>query len=342
VAKRSFANQAGWLATAIAIAAAVGAATTAAIGVAPPADLRAAPAMKQLAVGHDSFDDSRTVQVAITSSTPVPLSAPAAGRLTAFSCAPGSGVSSGSSPLSLDGSPKLALATRIPLWRDLTPDLRGDDVRAFQEELNRLGFPVTSDGVMGRNTMKAAKAAFERIGVTMTSDLVPLASIVWIPAATATVSKCDAALGADVQQGAALATFTSLSPVVTITNLPTDLLPGDRLVELGPSTFPADANGVVRVPDLAALGAIPSSDGTDATTKPIEAQLVLAEPVPVSVVPPSAVYAVHGTDGCVASRGEPRPVRILGSQLGETLVTFAEGEAPARVDTSPAKRPPCT
>ncbi|NEN05378.1 peptidoglycan-binding protein [Diaminobutyricibacter tongyongensis] len=242
--------------------------------------------------------------------------------------------------MSLDGIPKLALATAAPLWRDLTPETRGEDVRALQDELNRLGFQLTSDGVMGKRTFAAAKSALARIGVTLQPGGVPAASFIWIPAATVAISSCDASIGAEVQKGAALAAFTSMSPKVTITDLPTDLLRGSRIVKAGNAHFPADPNGDVHVSDVAALGVHATSDSSDANA-PIPAQLVLADPIAVSVVPPSAVYDLQGTDGCVASKGVPYRVHILGSQLGETLVEFVKALAPARVDVSPERHPSC-
>lgn len=303
----------------------------------PPEDLTAAPRVSEIAVGRDHFDDARPVQLAVTGVAPTHLFAPVSGKVTAFSCAHGATVSSGGTPLSLDGTPKLALATGIPLWRDLSLETRGDDVRAFQDELSRLGFSLTTDGVMGRNTLEAAKTAFARIGVTQESDVVSVGSLVWIPEATATISACDASVGADVQQGAALASFVSRSANVSIVDLPTGLLPGARLVIAGDSPFPVDSDGHVPVADANAFEVTATPDSSGSNAKPIEAQLVLAEPIAVSVVPPNAVYNVNGTDGCVTSHGVRYRVHIFGSQLGETLVTFAKGQAPTHVDT-PAKR----
>lgn len=338
---RSPANLVGWLAVLVAGAASAGAAIAGATLASPPNDLRAAADTSAIAVGHDHFDDVRDVQLSVAGTAPAHLFSPGAGKVTAFACAQGATVSSGGSPLSLDGSPKLALATAMPLWRDLTPETRGEDVRALQDELNRLGFRLTSDGVMGHETREAAKAAFARIGVTLQSGGgVPAASIMWIPAATVGVSSCDASIGAEVQQGTALATFTSMSPKVTVIDLPSDLLPGERIVKVGDARFQADPNGDVHVPDVAALGVLAASDSPDSTA-PISARIALGDPIAVSVVPPSAVYSVQGTDGCVASNGAPYRIHILGSQLGETLVEFTNAHTPARVDTPPKHHTSC-
>lgn len=338
---RSPANLVGWLAVLVAAAASAGAAIAGATLASPPNDLREAANTSAIAVGHDHFDDVRDVQLSVTGAAPAHLFAPGPGKVTAFACAQGATVSSGGTPLSLDGSPKLALATATPLWRDLTPETRGEDVRALQDELNRLGFQLTSDGVMGHETLEAARAAFARIGVTHPSgDGVSVASLMWIPAATVAVSSCDTSIGAEVEQGTALATFTSMFPKVTVIDLPTDLLPGERLVKAGDALFPTDPNGDVHVPDVAALGVLVASDSPDSKA-PIPAQIALADPIAVSVVPPSAVYSVQGTDGCVSSNGAPYRVHILGSQLGETLVEFINAHTPARVDTPPKQHTSC-
>lgn len=341
MASRSRMNLIGWLATLVATAACAGAAIAAATMARPPEDLRTAPKTSEIAVGEDHFDDARDVQLSVTGTAPVHLFAPSAGKVTAFPCAQRATVSSGGTPLSIDGNPKLALATAVPLWRDLTLETRGDDVRAFQDELARLGFPLKSDGVMGQNTFEAAKTAFAGIGVTLQPGVVAVASLVWLPAATVTVSTCEGSVGADVQQGMPLAALTRMSPRVSIVDLPTDLLPGARLVKAGTSQFRVEPDGEIHVPDVAAVGLSVAGDSPDADMKPIPAQLVLVDPVAVSVVPPGAVYNVRGSGGCVASRGVPYGVHILGSQLGETLVGFVKSPPPTRVDTPPERTLPC-
>jgi peptidoglycan hydrolase-like protein with peptidoglycan-binding domain len=306
-----------------------------------PEDLKAAPRSSEIAVGQDHFDDARDVQLSVESAAPHHLFAPSSGKVTAFPCGEGVTVSSGATPLSVDGSPKLALATAVPLWRDLHLLTRGDDVRAFQDELGRLGFSLSADGVVGQQTLNAAKAAFARIGVKQESDVVSVASLVWIPAATVTMSTCDATVGADVQQGATLASITSESPKVSVIDPPTDLLPGARLVKVGDSDFQGDPNGDVHVADLRDLGLPATPASPDSGTKPIEAQLALADPVAVSVVPPNALYNVNGTAGCVSSKGVGYRVRILGSRLGETLIDFDRPQIPTHVDTPAIRASSC-
>ncbi len=330
------------MATLVAAATCAGAAVAAATLTNTPKDLNTAPRTSEIAVGQDHFDDARNVQLYVSNAAPTQLFAPAAGKVTTFPCAQGTTVISGGTPLALDGVPKLALATATPLWRDLSLETRGDDVRSFQNELARLGFSLNTDGVMGQNTLNAAKVALARIGITQELSVIPAASIVWIPAATVTVAACDTSVGADVQQGAALASFTSVSPNVSIVDQPMDLLPGDRIVKVGDTQFQVDSSGDVHVQDVSVLGVGTTPNSSDSNAKLIDAQIVLADPVTVSVVPPSAVYDVQGADGCVSSKGVGYHVHILGSQLGETLVNFTDGKTPKHVDTPANRSPSCT
>lgn len=341
VSSRSRANAAGWLAALVALAASIGAATGAAILSTPPDDLHVAPPTLEAAVGNDTFDDSRPIQLAVAATPPAHLHSPATGKVTAFACEPGAVIKSGDAPLSVDGIPRLALATAVPLWRDLTLQARGDDVRALQGELARLGYPLSSDGQLGRGTLAAMKGVLKAIGVTVEGDTVPLTHIVWIPAVSTTISTCDVTVGAEVAAAVSMASFANVSPKVTVVASPKDLVPGTRMVQVGASKFPIDENGYVKVPDVASLGASAPSDSVTSPAKPVEAQLVLAEPVDVSIVPPNAVYYIEGAEGCVASGRTIYRVRVLGSRLGQSLVQFLGAQAPRNVDVPPRSLKPC-
>lgn len=341
MASRSKASAVGWLAALVALAACAGAATAAALLTGPPEDLKAAQEVSAAAVGHDSFDDVRTVQLSVAAAAPIHLFAPSSGRLTAFACEQGGIVRSGEAPLSIDGSPKLALATTAPLWRDLTVQSRGDDVRAVQDELTRLGFPVVSDGVFGQGTLIALKRLLRGIGAPVDGDTVPLASIIWIPEASTTIATCETSVGADVTSASSMATFASVSPRVNVVALPQNLVPGARVVQIGVATFPMQDNGEVKVSDLASLGITAPSDTGNSAAKPIDAQLALADPVAVSIVPPNAVYRIEGAEGCVSFGRAAYRVHLVGSQLGQSLVTFSGSPTPSRVDVPPRSDKPC-
>ena len=93
------ANAVGWIAVLVAVAASAGAATAAALVTTPPGELRSAPKISQATVGSDAFDDSRRVELAVKSATPVHLFAPTNGKLTAFACEQGATINSGDAPV---------------------------------------------------------------------------------------------------------------------------------------------------------------------------------------------------------------------------------------------------
>ncbi|WP_157696850.1 peptidoglycan-binding domain-containing protein [Leifsonia sp. 21MFCrub1.1] len=292
-------------------------------------------------MGNDKFDDSRPIQLSVKAATPSHLFAPAGGRVTAFECEQGAAMTSGDTPLSIDGNPKLALATAVPLWRDLALRAQGDDVKAVQQELIRLGHPVGADGRLGAQTLAALKSVLTRVGVTVEGDVVPVSSFVWLPEASATISTCDVSVGAEIASAASLATFASASPKVTVVALPTDLVSGPRVVQIGSSRYPLRDDGEVTVPDVTSLGGQAASEDSSTAGKPIDAQILLATPIDVRVVPPSSVYDIAGSSGCVASGRATYRVRLVGSQLGQSLVDFGDTHGPHHVDVPPRNRKPC-
>ncbi|GAA0441076.1 peptidoglycan-binding domain-containing protein [Leifsonia naganoensis] len=328
-----------WAAAGLAVAACGGAAVAAAALAPAPSDLRTATPIRSIPVGHAEFDDGRAVTLAVRSSTEYALSAPATGRITAFDCAEGAEVASGTSPLAIDDGPRLALATATPPWRDLAPRTRGADVRALQDELDRLGFSVASDGVVGPRTIAAFADALENVGGVPDRSMIRLDSLIWLPSAHASIADCTAAAGQDVQPGMPLATFTGVPPSASVLDLPTNLVPGERVLVVGPDRIPVDEEGTVHDPAiLVALGRTAAGRTEGATApQPIDAHLVLSAPLAVAVVPPSAVYGVSGEEGCVTTDGTTRRVRIHGSQLGQTMVTFADGPPPEAVDVRPPR-----
>lgn len=340
VADRYLGRHIGWAVILVVVTASASAAACATLFAEPPSTLRPGPVTTELPVNADRFEDPRSVQLSVKASVAIPLAAPGTGRVTAFPCEPGASIVSGTSPVSIDGTPRLALATRIPLWRDLTLDSKGDDVRAIQEELGRLGHSVATDGVMGKNTQVAVAAAFAEIGVTVGQQGVPLDAIVWIPSPESRLALCEVAVGATVERGAPLATFAVSSPTVSVDKLPTDLVPGPRVVVVGESRFEVTADGIVQVRQLSEFRSALGLD-TSAELKPIDAQLVLGEPLDVSVVAPSSIYDIHDGAGCVSSRGSAHAVDILGSQLGETIVAFRGKSTPSHVDTPPQTDTSC-
>ncbi|PSL39012.1 hypothetical protein CLV49_2643 [Labedella gwakjiensis] len=332
--------------TAVATAAAVAAgAAIAALVLSPasPQALETPSAISSAPVGSQPFDDARSVTVEFALGGATTLASPGDGRVTSFTCAAGGTITSGDSALSIDGAPILTLATRIPLWRDLVEEDTGDDVRAVQQELSRLGEPITVDGVLGRETLDALERRFRDLGDRAELDGVAASRILWIPAASVAVDECDAGTGATVTAGDPLAVLAA-GLTSASAELPEDLVPGQRVLVVDGERLPLGTDGAVT--DTAALSALTSSSlvreaiAGEATSFTTTAELT--DPIEIAVVPPSAVVAISGATGCVVVDGSARPVDIVGSQLGQTLVRFGDGEnLPESVTLHPSESTTC-
>ncbi len=304
------------------------------------------PVMSAAPVTSVEFDDERPVALEVTRGDAVSVRVPVTGRVTALGCGPGEVLESGTAVMGVDGVPVLALAGGVPWWRDLTRGSQGVDVDALQAELARLGFDIAPDGErVGRATLAAAAEVFGRAGVRADASRIRLSSVVWLPTPQVTVASCPVALGADVAPGDAIAIGAAPLLGAQVMVMPERLAPGTRVVVVDGVSLPVDESGQIVDPAaLATLAGLPSLAAAPAQAAAVgEAQPVagsgipgmlrLAEPLPVAVVPPGAVATEDGLGGCVVADGTPRAVRIVGSQLGQTYVTFDDGAPPpAAVD----------
>lgn len=334
-------------------AAAVGAVFVLAVGVAGTAVLLSPSSPKVLEPARDAstapvtqstFGDERSVELELTRLPDVSIDAPTGGRITSSTCSVGATATSGASLLSVDGQPALTLATSMPLWRDLARGDTGDDVRALQSELARLGHKVSVDGVMGRSTLSAFQAAFATVGDSHAApDAANLARIVWIPESSVTIASCDAVAGATVAAGASIAHVAGGLAHASVRELPADLVPGERIVEVAGQRFPVASDGSVDDAELIALNRLVRTNGrlTAEGNPSTSASLELAAPIGIAVVPPSAVFNVIDSKGCVNSGGATLPVTVTGSQLGQTFVTFDDSKPPTSVQIAPKVKTSC-
>jgi peptidoglycan hydrolase-like protein with peptidoglycan-binding domain len=322
----------------------VGAATVAALGFATgaaysspasPQALQPPATASTFPVSQTAFDDARPVALTASRDAATTLAAPVAGRVTRYDCAPGGEVVSGTSPLSVDGVPVLALATATPLWRDLSIGDAGEDVSALQHELTRLGHPVGASGKVDRATLRAFAAARTAAGAAAEpATQVPTVHVLWLPASTVAVEDCPAATGSTVEVGDEIATVPGTLTSVSIIDVPTDLLPGPRLLTVDGTGVPVDPAAPITDPAvLATLAGLPSLQPAGEETEPPTGRLALTDPIEVSVVPPASVVG-DGILSCVVAAGRPHNVRVVGSELGQSFVVF-ESTAPKDVDTAP-------
>ncbi len=294
------------------------------------------------------FDDARPVSVAPVLSAGATVRVADSGRVTRWDCAPGVQVASGTSPLTVDDRRLLALATSTPLWRDLGPGAKGEDVAALQTELARLGHPVTADGTFGPSTRLAVQAMQrEHLGQTRPTGLLPVTSVVWLTAPSVTIASCPVRVGDPTADGV-LATVEGTLESLHLAQAAADAAPGDRLLQFRGLTAPVDADG--QVSDPAFLEAVRQSpefrftvqEGGAAAAAPLTLESVLAVPLDVAVVPPGSLFDLIGATGCVVADGSATTVTVVASSLGQTFVTFDDGIVPHAVAlTAQANGPTC-
>jgi hypothetical protein len=318
---------------------------TVAVLTAPRPDLLAeADPLGEVPVSAYAYTDPRPVRVTLATAEPIPVVTNASGTVTASWCTPGGELASGSPVLEVDGAPVLGLATRTPLWRDLAAGHSGDDVRAVQEELARLGLAVPGSGRVDRATVAALRAFAQTHGITVErgGPLLPRASVVWLPGEVVTIDGCEIVVGGDLAPGEHVALLDA--PLLrAVATMPGGMVPGDRVLTIDGAVVPVAGDGVVD--DFEALAALSGTDGYRAARAADESSvtgtLTLAVPLEVVSVPASAVYGEDSTGAaCVRADGRERAVHVVASELGQATVTIA-GPPPSVVAAVADRGAPC-
>ncbi len=301
-----------------------------------PTEVGRAVAATTVPVVTEEFSDERSVQVQTQVGPPAAVVTPVGGKLTGWACAPGATIESGASPLAVDGIPLLALTSSVPWWRDLPVGARGGDVDALHVELTRLGLDVTADGDrVGSATVQAVRALLRGIGVTPPrAGPLPMASVVWLPSPSVSVASCAAVLGETLTSGAQVALARPPLVSARVAVMPAPLAAGERVLTVDGIDLAVDATGAIVAPEsllaLAGTDAVATAQSADGDGT-LPARLRLRDPVTVAVLPPASVATEDGVTGCVLGDGTPWEVGIVGSELGQTFVTFDSGAVPALV-----------
>ncbi len=302
-----------------------------------PDALRPADAVTQSVLSERSFDDSRAAELRISGGTQRALRAPVAGRVTALACTPGTEIARGSVPFSINGISALALGGAQPPWRDLVEGDTGTDVSALRAELRSLGFMVPERGGVDSTLLRAMNALLKKAGVTPAdAAVIAQANIAWISPGPAGITGCPLGIGEQVEEGRILIALADNLATVSLSTLPENPVEGARVVEVNGQRYPIDTEtGAVTDPDaLAAIIAgerIPADQNAEAgATRTLGARYILAEAVTAWVTAPSALYNIEGATACVAAGRQTLRVNLLGSQLGQSFIRFAEGVTPPR------------
>lgn len=297
--------------------------------VAAPSTVHAATPLKA-----QEYVDARTVTLTVDKGLARGVTANTSGTVTAYSCTGGGTWTSGTGPVALNTTPLLALHTSVPLWRDLTYGDKGEDVRAIQAELVRLGYDIDTDGRFGWNTWDAYRQALEKVGGTAERRTLSLATLLWLPAPETTITGCPVQVGDPVSAGDSVAERTGDLGGVVVRNLPADLVPGARELVFAGVTAPVNDDGTVTDENaLAELAGTSTIRGYDPDgDQDLGGTLQLTAPITVYSVPVGTVADPAG-DAFVTSGGTRYPVSVVGSSLGRTLIAFGEGTAaPAQID----------
>lgn len=252
------------------------------------------------------------------------MASPKSGTITAYGCAPGQTIDSGTSFIAVDEVPLLALHTAVPPFRDLQSGMRGRDVAALNAELRRLGYAAPDGDAMTWDTILAYNALADTVGAarlvkdngwTLAKD-----AYVWLDGQSVTIRSCVAGIGASIDVKSELLTTDSQSQSVSVTMPQDEVVAGDRVLDVDGRMvdMPQQTTAITDSSTLAALlgsdayrqaaGTAESSESASdgASDVTFALQWLLKTPIDVWSLPPTAFYAQHDEQACVVSDGQAR------------------------------------
>lgn len=310
-----------------------------------PASLSDPPDAGPVELTTREFDDARDVRVSIAVGGDRSSIANTGGTVTRTDCAVGQPVANGSSPVSLNGQPLIALSTTVPPWRDITPGLKGPDVDAIHAALHALDSGVPKQGPATAKTVAAFNALLTKHDGVTARGRVPRTAILWVPPGDAPLIGCGTSVGQTVNPGDPVLQFPPAAVGANIVAMPNKLAEGERVLTIDGEKFAVDVVGTLTDPNaLDKLRKLPSFAAAlkHSDSEPeVGAILKLAEPVQMTVVPPASV-AGRRDNYCVFSDGKPHPVTIIGGQIGQSYVKLADGTTLTHVDPTPPAGGSCT
>ena len=308
-----------------------------------PTSLKPSSSTGNLPLHTERFDDARTITVKVSSSQAQNISFGRSGQITQVVCPADGVITSGSREYDMDGTPLVTLYTETPLYRDLSFGDKGPDVKALQNELERLGYGVAQTGVFDWATWNAWRRLYAEYGGTVQDRTFDRTHVIWIPAENLATTGCTAKLGSTVSDDSATTAFTTVEGIQSIkaTALPTDRLTGERVIEINGQAYPIGDDGVVT--DQEAFKAMASWEGYTGNRKDgeqttdVSVNYRLSHAIGVYSVPAEALVGLTQSDGCIVDvSGATRKVHIVGSSLGRTLVTL-DGKPPVSIQANPGK-----
>ena len=290
-----------------------------------------------LPVAIQSYDGRWTVSASLEISPPVKLSANGDGFVTTVSLHQGDAIESGTVVMWVNAEPVVALATSIPLYRDLVIGDRGTDVAALQEMLIARGYlSGSADGLFWYTTYEAVRALKRDLGFPDTMDgSFHLRWFVWLPIASFRVDHLTVIAGDRISSGTVFASQDGSLSKITF-EPGADFTADDRPLEadLFGEIVPVEDLAVTSADALALLTATKDYryfSSVDGGFDDWKVKLRYQEPITVLRVPAAALFAVNSSSACLSSSGETHRVTIVSSSLGGTLVDAADW-TPTTVD----------
>ena len=317
------------------------AAVTAFISYRPvPPSLTTATPPSEVPLTAEQLTDTRSVELSAQLGEERSLDSPATGRLSGTTCETGAELTSGTTTFEVDGTPIINLHTDVPLWRPLTYGDEGEDVVALQNELRRLGYQASDSGRFDWWTWYSWDELVRSLGGTTTTGQLDVTTLLWLPDPATRIGTCPLSLGHTASSGQPLVALPPSLLSASITDVPTDLVPGTRSLTVDGVDIAIDEAGQVSGDGLAALARTTSfaAYSADPEGNSLTGELALASPLTVYPLPPAALVTTGQDTGCVvASDGTVLPVRIVASRLGRSYVTFTAGQADdAQTDSDPS------
>ena len=308
-----------------------------------PPSLRSSSNVGNLSLQTEQFDDARTISLRVTASHAQNILFGRTGQITYNSCPENGVITSGSHEYDMDGTPLITLYTQTPLYRDLSYGDKGDDVKALQTELTRLGYASSQSGTFDWSTWNAWRQLYADYGGAAQEETFDKALVIWIPSESLATTGCAAELGSVVSDDSTTAAFTTAEGIQAIkaVSLPTDRVTGERVIEINGQAYPIGEDGAVD--DLRAFTAMGSWEGYTGNRKDgeqttdVSVNYRLKQPIDVYSVPAEALVGLSKADGCIVSaNGTALKAHVVGSSLGRTLITLS-GKAPVSIRSNPRK-----
>lgn len=289
----------------------------------------AAPALQ--ATTARTITDERRVTGVPTFREGLSLRAPDwQGLVTSVRVAPGQALSTGDAVATVDGVPRIAIASAVPFHRPLSQDDRGPDVAALNDVLFRLGYlrplPARPDRYLAATTAAVEDLETALGFIEPTGEFDP-AWFVWLPFEPFEVGELDLEAGAPAPSaGTDFAKEPSrIRQLVLASANPQETLSLDPAVTwvliVGKERFAIDPVTLEVAPEgLAALQKLLKPDA-----ERVDGAVQRAEPLNVVAVPSTAVTGGASGQLCAwlpdgAGGYRAQPVTLAGARAGVTNV----------------------